>query len=177
MEFLTVALQLFDHHCVTTMSSIMERGSSSVIYPFILLLEYKLLVCQLCQFGCVADEVATHLRTRHDDIDPESRRKLVETIQKLPHVLRNQSQLDQLQYPPPTIEPIACLGAPKPDGLKCRACGLILRQVQKIQAHCSKAHQWVNLRRRGRPSKGCPMHPTELRKHHISTLFPFQGGP
>ncbi|KAJ0129663.1 hypothetical protein HZ326_27239 [Fusarium oxysporum f. sp. albedinis] len=87
------------------MSSTIELGTSDAIYPFILLPQYKILICQVCQFGCVADEVATHLRTRHHDINAESRRKLAEIIQKLPHILQNQSQLDQLQYPPPTIEP------------------------------------------------------------------------
>ncbi|KAH7199165.1 hypothetical protein BKA60DRAFT_411898, partial [Fusarium oxysporum] len=144
------------------MSSTIESSSSDAIYPFVLLPQYKILICQVCQFGCVADEVATHLRTRHHDINAESRRKLAEIIQKLPHILQNQSQLDQLQYPPPTIEPIVCLGAPKRDGLRCRTCGTILRQVQKIQAHCAKKHQWINPRCKGRPSTGCPMPPAEL---------------
>ncbi|KAH7136196.1 hypothetical protein EDB81DRAFT_901850 [Dactylonectria macrodidyma] len=63
----------------------------------------------------------------------ETRRRLVENIQNL-------------QYPPLTSEPITCLAALKLDGLKCRLCGFIVRQTQTMQDHCAKSHQWVNPR-------------------------------
>ncbi|KAH6986796.1 hypothetical protein EDB80DRAFT_756491 [Ilyonectria destructans] len=144
------------------MNPIIKSGSANTIYPFILLPRYKILVCQVCQFGYLADEVATHLRTRHYNIELHSRRKLLEKIQKLPDVLRSQSQLDKLQYPPPTTEPIACLGEEKTDGLKCQACSLILRQIQKIQAHYAQSYSWVNPRCKGRPLTIDPVPLTEL---------------
>jgi hypothetical protein len=48
----------------------MELGPSNPIYPFMLLSQYRLLVCQKCQHACLAREVASHLAKRHPGIDP-----------------------------------------------------------------------------------------------------------
>ncbi|KAI8401188.1 hypothetical protein FOFC_18057 [Fusarium oxysporum] len=93
-------------------ASNLQSEPCSAIYPYVLLSTYRLLVCQVCAFASVADEVATHLRTRHRDIQPERRQEL---------------------YPTDTIQPIPYLAPPKPDGLKCRACGHIDRRIQKIR--------------------------------------------
>ncbi|KAH7159366.1 hypothetical protein DER46DRAFT_508741, partial [Fusarium sp. MPI-SDFR-AT-0072] len=125
--------------------------------PFVLLPEYRLIVCQTCQYACLAGETATHLSQRHANIDLETRRRLVEEIRKIPGVLRSRTELPQLQYPPSTTEPIPCLAPPKLDVLKCRLCNSFnVRQLQAMQEHCSKSHSWVNPRAKGRPSKGLP---------------------
>ena len=50
----------------TTMTAAnLQPARRSAIYPFILLSTYCLLVCQICRFASVADEVATHSKTRH----------------------------------------------------------------------------------------------------------------
>ncbi|EWZ78605.1 hypothetical protein FOWG_17175 [Fusarium oxysporum f. sp. lycopersici MN25] len=127
----------------------------SAIYPYVLLSTYRLLVCQICGFASVADEVATHLRTRHRDIQPEHRQGLVEKINQITNIIRKQDELRDLQYPTNTIEPIPFLAPPKPDGLKCRVCGHIVRRLQKMQKHCAEKHQWINPRGRGRPVPNC----------------------
>ncbi|KAI3573860.1 hypothetical protein IWW34DRAFT_634231 [Fusarium oxysporum f. sp. albedinis] len=134
-----------------------ELGCSNPIYPFVLLPEYRLIVCQTCQYACLAGETATHLSQRHANIDLEIRRRLVGEIRKIPGVLRSRTELPQLQYPPSTTEPIPYLAPPKLDVLKCRLCNNFnVRQLQAMQEHCSKSHSWVNPRAKGRPSKGLP---------------------
>jgi hypothetical protein len=137
-------------------ASNLQSEPCSAIYPYVLLSTYRLLVCQVCRFASVANEVATHLRTRHRDIQPEHRQELVDKIKQIPNILHSQDELRRcLQYPTDTIEPIPYLAPPKSDGLKCRACGHIVRRVQKIQKHCAEKHQWMNPRGRGRPPPNC----------------------
>ncbi|EXK77216.1 hypothetical protein FOQG_18067 [Fusarium oxysporum f. sp. raphani 54005] len=160
-------------------ASNLQSESCSAIYPYVLLSTYRLLVCQVCGFASVADEVATHLRTRHRDIQPEHRQGLVEKVNQIQNIIRNQDELRNLRYPTNTIEPIPYLAPPKPDGLKCRACGYIVRHVQKIQKHCAEKHQWINPRGRGRPAPNCHVsaHETPWEEHvACQRFFPTRAG-
>ncbi|KAI3584119.1 hypothetical protein IWW34DRAFT_607966 [Fusarium oxysporum f. sp. albedinis] len=51
-------------------ASNLQPEPCSVIYPYVLLFIYRLLVCQICGFASVADEVTTHLKTRYCNIQP-----------------------------------------------------------------------------------------------------------
>ncbi|EXL66760.1 hypothetical protein FOPG_17083 [Fusarium oxysporum f. sp. conglutinans race 2 54008] len=161
-------------------ASNLQSEPCSAIYPYVLLSTYRLPVCQVCAFASVADEVATHLRTRHRDIQSERRQELVEKIKQVPNILHSRDDLRHyLQYPTDTIQPIPYLTPPKPDGLKCRACGHIVRRVQKIQKHCSEKHQWMNPRGRGRPAPNCPVSAYELPwEEHVACqrFFPSREG-
>jgi hypothetical protein len=140
-----------------TSSLITELGSSNPIYPFVLLSEYRVVVCQTYQYAYLAGKTATHLSQKHANIDLEIRRRLTEEIKMIPGVLRNRTELSRLQYPPPTTEPIPCLAPPKLDVLKCRLCDSFnVRQLQAMQGHCSESHSWVDPRAKGRPSKVLP---------------------
>lgn len=119
--------------------------------PFVYLPTYSIIVCKQCEFGCVADEVTTHLRARHSDISVPKRRCIQQAIQFIPGVIRNQADLNRLELPPSSTTPLPYLAAPKADGLKCRKCSYISRQIQKIQAHCRSEHGWQNPRASGRP--------------------------
>jgi hypothetical protein len=80
-------------------ASNLQSEPCSAIYPYILLSTYRLLVCQVCAFASVADEVATHLRTRHRDVQPERRQELVEKIKQILIILYSQDELRYyLQY-------------------------------------------------------------------------------
>ncbi|KAH7231250.1 uncharacterized protein BKA55DRAFT_544988 [Fusarium redolens] len=161
-------------------ASNLQSEPCSAIYPYVLLSTYRLLVCQVCAFASVADEVATHLRTRHRDIQSERRQELVEKIKQVPNILHSRDDLRHyLQYPTDTIQPIPYLAPPKPDGLKCRACGHIVRRVQKIQKHCTEKHQWMNPRGRGRPAPNYPVSAYELPwEEHVACqrFFPSREG-
>jgi hypothetical protein len=47
----------------------------------------------------------------------------------MPNILRNHDELHDLRYPTETIKPIPHLAPPESDGLKCHACGYIVRRV------------------------------------------------
>ncbi|WZH50246.1 uncharacterized protein QYS62_011490 [Fusarium acuminatum] len=149
-----------------TLKPLTELGPSNPIYPFMLLSQYRILVCQKCQYACLAREVTTHLAKKHPRIDLWTRRRVVESIEVLPDVLRTRAELPQLQYPLPTNEPIPCLAPPKHDVLKCRHCGFNIRQVQAMQEHCTKLHEWVNPKSKGRPPIG----------HEAAELLPWIEG-
>ncbi|EXK26248.1 hypothetical protein FOMG_17150 [Fusarium oxysporum f. sp. melonis 26406] len=161
-------------------ASNLQSEPYSAIYPYVLLSTYRLLVCQVCGFASIVDEVATHLRTRHRDIQPERRQELVEKIKQIPNIIHSRGDLRHyLQYPTDIIQPIPYLAPPKPDGLKCRACGHILRRVQKIQKHYSEKHHWINPRGRGRPAPNCPASAYELPwEEHVACqrFFPSREG-
>ncbi|EGU84550.1 hypothetical protein FOXB_04933 [Fusarium oxysporum f. sp. conglutinans Fo5176] len=133
------------------MGPINQTQSSNPIHPFAILPEYQLLVCELCGFATLPNEVNTHLRTKHKDIALESRHGLVKQVKAIPNLLQDQSKLRLPRIP---IKPISCLAAPRLDGLKCRKCGRIFQQSQKMGLHCMKEHLWKNPRGRGRPISG-----------------------
>ncbi|KNB04586.1 hypothetical protein FOXG_06642 [Fusarium oxysporum f. sp. lycopersici 4287] len=125
--------------------------SSNPVHPFVILLEYQLIVCELCGFATLPNEVNTHLRTKHNNISLECRHRLVEQVKAIPDLLQDQSKLRLPRIP---IEAIPCLATPRLDGLKCRKCGHIFRQAQKMRLHCTEEHLWKNPRGRGRPISG-----------------------
>ena len=120
--------------------------------PFIHLPEYRITVCKKCHFGCVSEEVVTHLRVRHRDMTPAERREVSAMIKRIPRIIRNQAELSEIQLRPPTINPIPLLAPPQTDGLRCLKCPYVVHQVQSIQAHCSEKHGWQNPRNKGRPT-------------------------
>ena len=107
--------------------------------------EFRIAVCKTCKFACVADESTTHLRTRHGaSMKVDHRKAVAKAIGEIPGIIRSQDELRDFQYPPPTTEPIPFLDAPQADGLRCNACGFIIRTIEGMQRHCRKAHGWVN---------------------------------
>ncbi|KAH7111691.1 hypothetical protein B0J13DRAFT_404246, partial [Dactylonectria estremocensis] len=121
--------------------------------PFVYLARHRIAVCKECRFACVSDEVATHLRIRHSHMTPAERRKVIQEVEKLPSILRNQAELVNFQFPPATAHPIPLLSPPQPDGIKCHICSHIVRQEKKMQAHCRQRHGWCNPKSQGRPLK------------------------
>jgi hypothetical protein len=59
----------------------------------------------------------------------------VDDTKVIPNVLQSRVELSQLQYPPPSAEPIPRLAPPKLDVLECRHCSYKIRQVQAMQEH------------------------------------------
>ncbi len=119
--------------------------------PFVFLEQYRLAVCKKCEFAVVADEVFTHLRVRHKNISIQQRTKISEAAKNCLTIIRDQNDLVGFLYPPPTTTYVPHLAPPQQDGLKCRQCPYIARQLQKIQAHCRTCHDQENNRTAGRP--------------------------
>src|SRR5205814_8344523 len=118
--------------------------------PFVHLPDLNIVICKDCKFACIAAEVRSHLQTRHKAIRLERRRAIEQEVEQIPGIIRSQADLLAFQFPSPDASPIQVLGKPATDGLKCRECPYIARQVCKIQEHCRKQHGWQNERRRGR---------------------------
>jgi hypothetical protein len=78
---------------------------------------------------------------------------VAEVIANIPGVTKDQSGLEEFQFPPPTINSVAFLAPPKPDGLKCRKCPYIVKHLKKIKAHCHDCQHWNNPQGRGRPKQ------------------------
>lgn len=130
--------------------------------PFVYLPAYRLVICQRCRFACVADETATHLQKRHPEIPPAERCRIVSVVKGINKIIRRQSDLENFKFPPPTTEPISYLEPPRSDGMKCRTCPHIACQIQKIQAHCRKKHNWINPRKKGRQPALQPLNQDEV---------------
>ncbi|KAJ0143400.1 Uncharacterized protein HZ326_13829 [Fusarium oxysporum f. sp. albedinis] len=95
--------------------------------PFTYLKTYRVPVCKKCEFACIANEVPTHLQTRHQDIPPAERRRVAQVIGNISDIIKDQSGLEDFQFPPPTISSVAFLAPPKPDRLKCQKCPYIVK--------------------------------------------------
>ncbi|OAQ71908.1 hypothetical protein VFPPC_12026 [Pochonia chlamydosporia 170] len=119
--------------------------------PFVYLARYRVVVCEKCGFACVSDEVPTHLLSKHRDLPITKRRTIAEAIAKLPHVRRNQTDLVDFEFPPPTAGPIPQLSPPQTNGLKCRRCPYVVRHKKMMKKHCRECHKWQNMQGRGRP--------------------------
>ncbi|KAH7015916.1 hypothetical protein EDB80DRAFT_748699 [Ilyonectria destructans] len=97
--------------------------------PFIYLERYRVpiyrsQISKKCKFACVSNKVPTHLQTRHRDLSPAERRRVARIIEEIPGIIKDQSGLDEFQFPTPNTTKVPFLAPPKPDGLKCRKCTL-----------------------------------------------------
>jgi len=127
---------------------------AEAIKPFVVLEEYRLLVCTVCRYACLTNEVITHLRSKHRTIPAPKRRELVDKVKALPDIIQNQAGLQNLQYPIPTAPALPWIAPPYVDGLACQTCGYIIRNKLKIKEHCRTAHGQATIRKRGRPAEG-----------------------
>ncbi|KAK1954583.1 hypothetical protein LY78DRAFT_730082 [Colletotrichum sublineola] len=105
---------------------------------------FSLAICRECQFAVVANEVTTHLNTRHRSLPAAERKKIAEAVQQCPGIMKSQGNLALLQLPEPTTSPIKYLAPPQSDGLKCITCTFVCRRLEVMQRHCRDDHGWKN---------------------------------
>ncbi|KAM7213331.1 Protein of unknown function (DUF3505) domain containing protein, partial [Rhypophila decipiens] len=117
--------------------------------PFVKLPEYPFVICKTCRYGCVANEVAMHLRKQHHEIKPSERSRIVKLVEEIPGIIPNKAGLSRFQFPPATTEPIPFIAAPEIDGIRCDECGFVIRTIRGIQGHCREEHGWENDWKRG----------------------------
>src|SRR3569833_206510 len=120
-----------------------------IIEPFVYLADFPFIICKLCKIACVANEISTHLMKQYAAIPSSQRYTIVQAIDTIPGIIRDQSGLRRFQFPPPTIDPILFIAPPEEDGLRCNECGYITRTVQWIQRHCREEHGWQNPWKKG----------------------------
>lgn len=132
------------------------------LQPLTQLCEFRLVVCTICQFACVAEEVLGHLRTRHRDVPLTQQQAVAQAVREL-DVIQSQAELADFRFPLPSHGPVAHLQPPRKDGRRCHACGYITCDPRRIRAHCRQQHQWQNLQGKGRPAKGSTVNDVHTR--------------
>ncbi|KAG5952112.1 hypothetical protein E4U57_006399 [Claviceps arundinis] len=125
-----------------------ESPAMDPLYPFVKLSEYPLFICKLCRFACVANEVQTHLRRHHRDMDKGAGRIAILEVKEIPGIIRSQEELRHFQLPEFVEKPIPSITRSKTDGLRCDTCPFIARDRQSLQQHCRTEHGWANDRKR-----------------------------
>jgi hypothetical protein len=110
--------------------------------------DYNILICKQHQYAIKKINLKTHLLL-HYNIPSTQRKQLVQFGLSL--------YQGEPIYPQEPISPISYLKI-KEQSFKClfpiedRSCGTILGRIADIKTHCSRKHQWVNPRKRGRYS-------------------------
>jgi len=112
--------------------------------PFVHLPTLRVVVCKLCQFAIVTDEAVAHLRVQHPEIAASKRKDIAAAVQRVPSIIRSQTDLVGYTFPGRQSPPIPYIKPPETDGLKCIQCPYISRRPRKIQEHCRQAHEWTN---------------------------------
>jgi hypothetical protein len=70
-------------------------------------------MCKEYKFRVVANVINTHLRReKHKDISKKKRRRIIAEITQIPGVIKEESELKDLLFPPPTSEAIPELEHP-----------------------------------------------------------------
>src|SRR5690242_12865342 len=103
--------------------------------PFVYDNRYPFVFCQQCKWACIVKEIGTHLAGFHATIQPTTRKAIIEEIQRIPGLIGNQTQLAKYQLPD-QVPPIPYIQEPKSDGLRCRTCRYVTREVRVMQRHC-----------------------------------------
>lgn len=84
-----------------------------------------------------------------------ARKAIIDTVQQIPGLIQDQAQLAQYTLPD-RQRAIPHIQAPKQDGLRCKACPYVVREVRRMQQHCREQHGWQNDWRRGSHKKAEP---------------------
>ncbi|KAH8662705.1 hypothetical protein BGZ61DRAFT_562852, partial [Ilyonectria robusta] len=118
---------------------------------FIHLAELNVIVCSICKWAVLADEVVSHLgQEKHRRaFTARQRREIRDRIYEIPRILRRQEDLDDFRFPAPTDPSLPHIAPPATDGLRCDECGYVLRARSHMLTHCRDEHGWSNNWTRG----------------------------
>jgi hypothetical protein len=85
-------------------------------------------MCKECKFRVVANVINAHLRgEKHKDVSKKERRRIIAEITQIPGVIKEESELKDLPFPPPTSQAIPELEQPRDDRMRCKTCRYISR--------------------------------------------------
>ncbi|KAK1837729.1 hypothetical protein CCHR01_19649 [Colletotrichum chrysophilum] len=71
--------------------------------PFVHNTQYSILICTLCKYAVLANEVTAHLRNHHRSITAKARSKVAGLVGDIPGIIRSQADLQSFQYPDSTV--------------------------------------------------------------------------
>ena len=114
------------------------------LHPFVKLPEYPFVICKECHYACIANEVQTHLRKHHCEMEKKTRSRIIYEVKSIPGIIRSQDKLRQYSVPEYVDKPIPIIAKPKTDGIQCQLCSYITRQEQGMRDHCRHVHGWKN---------------------------------
>jgi hypothetical protein len=100
----------------------------------------------------VRSQLGTHLDTKHQELVPNTRRQVVNAVNREASLQAWAVDYDEVVYPGPTSQPLPHLPVYH-NGLQRNECAHLYRHIKRMQEHCRQKHGWVNKRRpTGRPA-------------------------
>ena len=133
--------------------SIEATNQNKIPEIFTHLVEFGVVVCKLCQFAIVPNQVEQHLKNHHPSQSRKSRLEAQTNVQGLDGIIQNSKDIPR---PPPDQAVFKELDVHQ-DGLKCihviegmtEECGYICRSESWMKVHCREKHGWKSCKPRG----------------------------
>ena len=119
--------------------------------PFVLCPPYRVIICRICRYAVLPDQIHPHLASTKHRISMSKRQMIAAHVMETPNLIQNREQLQrEFQIPQPGQAPVSELPVYR-DGFACHdlGCPFVCREKTGIRKHCQQAHQWVNPYGRG----------------------------
>ncbi|VTT59515.1 unnamed protein product [Fusarium fujikuroi] len=110
--------------------------------PFIHTRDLPFVICKVCNFSYVANEVSKHLKTKHPTIRPVQAKAIDEAIALITGIAQNRIDLKDFKFPDPSDEPIPYLKPPTPNCKRCHICGYANPRKSDMRRHYRTEHEW-----------------------------------
>jgi hypothetical protein len=120
---------------------------------FIHLPEFRIIVCKTCKYAVLPSHIDAHFATKPHKLDKQERQRIVAEVAEINGLINNETLQSEFPFPPATSQPIAALGEPETNGLRCIACQYICCAVRQMRTHQWEAHQWKSKQKGGRPRR------------------------
>ena len=131
---------------------------------FVYLPDFQVIICKKCQYAVLPSEIDSHFIGQKHQFPKKARDRIMQEVAKVRGLIQDEEELAKCEFPfpPPTSKPIAALGPPETDGLRCtkdvggQQCPYVCRTERGIRKHSWEEHQWKSEDRGGQPRKGYP---------------------
>lgn len=142
--------------------------------------EFSVVTCKTYKYAVLPSEIDAHFGAKGGHkFNKRTRDQIDQEVAKITSLIQDEESLRQCSFPfpPPTAGPIAALGPPKTDGLRCmkevngQGCAYICRTERGMRKHCWKEHQWKSADKGNQPRKHNPR-PAKDVPWHVSTSKP-----
>lgn len=127
--------------------------------------EFSVVTCKTCKYAVLPSEIDAHFGAKGGHkFNKRTRDRIDQEVAKITGLIQDEESLRQCSFPfpLPTAEPVAALGPPETDGLRCmkkvngQGCAYICRTERGMRKHCWKEHQWKSAAKGGQPRKHNP---------------------
>ena len=131
---------------------------------FVYLPDFQVIICKKCQYAVLPSEIEAHFIGKKHRFPKNARNRIIQEVAKVGGLIQNEEELGKCEFPfpPPTSKPIAALGPPETDGLRCtkevdgEQCPYVCRTERGMREHSWEEHQWKSDEKGGRPRKQNP---------------------